>query len=1374
MGLFERALARPAPKPRPRRGGRVVARAVQRAATQPRVASQRRVVRPAGRSVGAAVQTTARREQRRAVVRRQAAAKARGKATFGPVQDPLSILKEAGRRAHREEVRIVRRSPGFPRAPIVPSGGGKRAPAAARKLRAGVSARRQAMIRGADRSARATGHVSGNAARDRFDDAVDAVRHLAKEYDRTAGVGAVRRYLAGNAREQQYNLGPGGGTAVDAALGEAAKHPGRTVAKSFDSAVESIKGLPQGVERMVEDPVGSVKAIAKDYARRYGSVDGAREAVKQQGLTPYALDALGVAGGAGAVLGKVSKVTRAGRPALQVSGRAVRQATSHNYFGARAQHALDRARGRVQAKRVREVQAGKRQRLDPVVQQAAAHGTVAPLRSSLRVAPFRRFNTRAVRQVAGTLGRAHLEHQHLRSHVDREARKVSKDPHGALKHMVQLGLRDPRPGLVRKRLRMIEGGRTHRAVEEVVGETKAAAPARLRGRGRLLQAKFSPERRRQVRERHGLPPGEAEVSGPAEVAAYAARHQGSSRRVPNVRQVLEHALRPEAERRARRAWEALDPGERGALKPMIADELEVLVAKASAEVQRRKIPGSGFADETPTLRALLDDPRMVGEARLVRRQVKRAAARHPEVDVGRAGTRVERERRVLVEKAEAAEKRAAKLKNDPGALREAKRARRRADLAPRVGDRALERTYGPQAEFLGVRRRHDEPVRGWVHRVRAAAKREGLDDPGFWKSTTDEKAAASEFTKGTLTDTVARSKRYTGSLFERGLEAEGPDVHRRAMLDSVRKSVNYTLVNRLRDEHAFPWSHGEDGKGLTRAQVWQLLRGEDRGGAAQRHRVFDDKGRMVAVDPNDVIVVRASTHIEPRDVVPGEKVAHPDDLGEGRFYVLPRDAGEELRKQAAPSGGGLRVVQGAKGLASMTILGTNPAWLVAQVAANALMSAAVVRHPSSAYRWWAWWKRLDPDQKARMASYIGIGPADFEMRLPHGGAAVDDTLSAWDAFWRNPMVKKAGWVVPVKWVLMGDHVNNRQFRSMLFHDKAKREAFNRMVADQTAYSRGMKRLVPKLFRRPGTRREREQFMNTWLREQDNIETVARHVDKFLGDYATFTSTERRVLNSVVMFYPFLRFSIRFVFKTMPVEHPVITSILGTIGRMGAEWQKEILGGDDMLLGKVFIGDKAINVANLNPGLNAVTSLNKPTQLVSSVNPILSIPVGVLTGTDMFRGKYQPWGGKAGVKEPGDLGVGELARAGARQVLMMAAPYRALGKAGVGFDESGPQSADSLFGDRPVKFKDKEIQANVADRARKNREAGVLGATFGFLPRGVSEDRDVQKSLNEAGKKKVKKPRRKKPAGYLPSVSGSGGSYLPKVGGGSSGYLPKLP
>jgi hypothetical protein len=107
-----------------------------------------------------------------------------------------------------------------------------------------------------------------------------------------------------------------------------------------------------------------------------------------------------------------------------------------------------------------------------------------------------------------------------------------------------------------------------------------------------------------------------------------------------------------------------------------------------------------------------------------------------------------------------------------------------------------------------------------------------------------------------------------------------------------------------------------------------------------------------------------------------------------------------------------------------------------------------------------------------------------------------------------------------------------------------------------------------------------------------------------------------------MFYGFLRYSVKFTLYTMPIEHPVVSSMLTQIGRLERDEQKRIFGADvpTWELGNLYTkSGKKYQLSRLSPFFNA-TQYGEPGSLVSSMSPL--VQVGAQPGRDQGRGVRQ--------------------------------------------------------------------------------------------------------------------------------------------------------
>jgi hypothetical protein len=89
----------------------------------------------------------------------------------------------------------------------------------------------------------------------------------------------------------------------------------------------------------------------------------------------------------------------------------------------------------------------------------------------------------------------------------------------------------------------------------------------------------------------------------------------------------------------------------------------------------------------------------------------------------------------------------------------------------------------------------------------------------------------------------------------------------------------------------------------------------------------------------------------------------------------------------------------------------------------------------------------------------------------------------------------------------------------------------------------------------------------WLRANSkHIEHYGNLIDEALGDFTKFSKAER-VANNTVMFYPWIRFSLRWAFKTLPSRHPILLNIASQLIKMNNEELTGIFGEEppaDML------------------------------------------------------------------------------------------------------------------------------------------------------------------------------------------------------------------
>jgi uncharacterized membrane protein YgcG len=368
---------------------------------------------------------------------------------------------------------------------------------------------------------------------------------------------------------------------------------------------------------------------------------------------------------------------------------------------------------------------------------------------------------------------------------------------------------------------------------------------------------------------------------------------------------------------------------------------------------------------------------------------------------------------------------------------------------------------------------------------------------------------------------------------------------------------------------------------------------------------------------------------------------------------------------------------------------------------------------------------------------------------------------------------------------MDEELNNNFFRTALFYSKARKAAYKRMGRNIQGSSRNIDTLINRVLARPPDRRA--QAIATYGRQ---FEETAGQVRDILGDYLTYTPAERQTLGRFIMFYGYLRFSLKFVFHTMPIGHPIMTDILAQMGEMGSDEIKKLLGVPEdydlaaSMLAQVYLeGDdgslRSINYGRMNPFINAVTQMERPTQAFGLVSPMYQSLVDQAFNESAFTGRdYQIEGRIKKAPPEGYYGsYKSILRPGsprnrifARSQLKMLFPYRLWEEAAL----EPSQTDDALaWSPRPLKVKEEEARRGIARDRRKWRKKSTVekikpdvipffskpSPLRPVLKRRLEEEAEMRNQrLGRSGRK-----RRRRRSG-----SQFGGSSGSQFGGGGSG------
>lgn len=751
------------------------------------------------------------------------------------------------------------------------------------------------------------------------------------------------------------------------------------------------------------------------------------------------------------------------------------------------------------------------------------------------------------------------------------------------------------------------------------------------------------------------------------------------------------------------------------------------------------------------------------------------------------------------------------LKEHPEAfsskLRDTVRELRRQDVEvaandPRLAsDQILLRRHSQQAAHLGVARgegpapttpgglpglakMEGETTVQFVRRVRKAADAEGLERPLYFPSEKWDPDDAPDFAGRAVggTDASPRAFQYTGRLFRAGAQNTDPRVYLQGLARSIKAKHNYRLVADTMDKNAFdglkdmPIRALKDelekrGIAMDSVAFWSPGVYRDRVASTERRDTDEREGfdRDEDYDEDDIRSALADSTITGDELE--RRLTRKNDpsleymMSQG-WSVVPRNVHDEVHA-SKPSN---RTLQAAgrkfdivKGKQSRLMLGAaNIPWLQFQVASNMGLSALATKGTGAldAVRAQRWYKKLPDADKETVDALVGGGMGfDGTLQTKLGAAAKGDLLDGyrrfkaapfWDAgprvAGRQATLRKAN---PIDAMFALDQKQNAVFRRSVLYNSVRR-------SEPTV--RAIMREQDRLF--GGKAEARDKAITGVLRDPEAIERHAEHVDDWLGDYTTYTQTERATLQRFTLFYGFLRHSTRLASQTVPTQHPIMAAIMAKLAQLKVEEVKELLGPDSYQwgLGKVFLpGGKAIDLAKMNPAVNSVVGANKPAQLIGLVPQPFGMAVDQATSRSNFLDRPYRTNGKPATyaADWSSYDLGDRGRIAADDLASMLYPYR-LGK---NLTQTGPQGDDSLLGsERETQYKKKEIRKSVG--ASKDFEAAqspAAKALYDLAPFVPRPDNSVEESKLRAAQD-AKKTKGKKTKAKKPRYFGSGATY----------------
>ena len=367
--------------------------------------------------------------------------------------------------------------------------------------------------------------------------------------------------------------------------------------------------------------------------------------------------------------------------------------------------------------------------------------------------------------------------------------------------------------------------------------------------------------------------------------------------------------------------------------------------------------------------------------------------------------------------------------------------------------------------------------------------------------------------------------------------------------------------------------------------------------------------------------------------------------GEGYFAVRTA-AMREWEKQMLPLSGGWNVLRSVGRVQSLALLATSPMWffnqLFASPAAMLARNPNIARWPKAIKQSIVDYRRMSKSQRDIYDAMIGGTTGHiFENldRLPH---ISDNPGVLGDIAHAQATAKKTWGGRFLHSVRTGGPLiaGNRKYEAWIRRIDSILE-MDKMVAEERrpemhAFARTVSELddttaahIAQMEKTPLADRAKFYTDNSIARNELN-----RRIDDALGNWSALTRVEKSAATALI-FYPFLRFSLRWMTYAYPKNNPMKAVVLlnaAAINAMEIEMQS---GGEDLggmwQYGNVKVGENTtVNMSRFLPGSNAVIESMGGDRgalqtALAPFQPIIGATASALAGQDPFTGAPLPYG-----------------------------------------------------------------------------------------------------------------------------------------------------
>jgi hypothetical protein len=445
-----------------------------------------------------------------------------------------------------------------------------------------------------------------------------------------------------------------------------------------------------------------------------------------------------------------------------------------------------------------------------------------------------------------------------------------------------------------------------------------------------------------------------------------------------------------------------------------------------------------------------------------------------------------------------------------------------------------------------------------------------------------------------LTQMPGKSKMRKGTAEEFGMVEEGlRPMIRESIARPVARRESYKAARSVIESNRFePGGHKE----WSAREADELFRGTDpvlssdqwmkvpRQFYKRIYDVLEGKGKGKGITAQDF-----------------ELVGQLDQLRQGKgpagsHYMIVRKAGmDELVAQLANTLVAPKIAK-VNRATSFLILGTSPAWAAMQVIAEygqAAVAQPKLLNPAFVKKAIRTYKEMDPTARQEFDSWVGVTTRTIEraedLKLDLKAGDMDAAARAYTTLEGTPYGRfLRGIPTSIQRLDQWKGGRIRALATLAKIDKDLNSRTNSFVHGIGGLNREMGLALKEM--KGKTLKEQAEWVAGHPKWSNRYQS---YLDDVMGNWSALTKNER-VAAQAMIFYPFIRMSLRWTFYAFPKRHPVKAAMLYYLGQQNAQEIKKLLGGDPSYFTQwamvpIDLGGekKFIDLSRIAPGSNAL-------------------------------------------------------------------------------------------------------------------------------------------------------------------------------------------